>query len=468
MGERALGLGGAFTGLANDPSAAFYNPAGLARLEETALSASLSLATFDRLTLKDGHQTSAGNGNIDYKGRPSLPLFVAVVRQVGKKDDAGKRKHAIAFSTFTPDQRSLSLDARQYRVAEDGRSWLSTLYARHDRSLRWYGFSYAFRPRGRFTFGASWFLSHGKGAVLEERLDLSLGSPADAGGGTDPEARFESVRISQDSKGIVGRLALLYYGDKLRVGAMFQPPSLHLKGKTSVRDRVVVTSTGAAGESEGTYEERTSSKLPARDPLPWELRIGTGYQARHDLTLDCDLSVNGKGKSVRVPWADNATGQVAKNENGDVTAVRVRRVPTFNAALGAEYDLPKNITMQTGLFTDLSAAPRLPARSETQRPDHIHRFGAALSIGFGAKGFGLALGTVARFGLGSALAPSGDETGAPYQRFSAREHTLFVFLTGARRAVSKLADAAIDMLNERRDEEAVKEQPRDEPKAPTR
>ena len=29
IGERAMGLGGAFTGIADDPSATYYNPAGM-------------------------------------------------------------------------------------------------------------------------------------------------------------------------------------------------------------------------------------------------------------------------------------------------------------------------------------------------------------------------------------------------------------------------------------------------------
>src|SRR4051812_13499418 len=35
VSPRALGMGGAFVGLADDYSALFYNPAGLARLEES-------------------------------------------------------------------------------------------------------------------------------------------------------------------------------------------------------------------------------------------------------------------------------------------------------------------------------------------------------------------------------------------------------------------------------------------------
>ncbi|MEO1175145.1 MAG: UPF0164 family protein, partial [Myxococcota bacterium] len=37
VGGRAVGLGGAFTALADDPSGLFYNPAGIADIDETNL-----------------------------------------------------------------------------------------------------------------------------------------------------------------------------------------------------------------------------------------------------------------------------------------------------------------------------------------------------------------------------------------------------------------------------------------------
>ena len=47
VGQRSLGMGGAATALGEDPSAAFYNPAGIGNVGSATLSASLTLTAFD-------------------------------------------------------------------------------------------------------------------------------------------------------------------------------------------------------------------------------------------------------------------------------------------------------------------------------------------------------------------------------------------------------------------------------------
>jgi long-chain fatty acid transport protein len=466
MGQRALGMGGAFTGLANDPSAAFYNPAGLARIEETTLSASLSLAAVDRLTVEDGYRTPAGDGDLTYRGHPALPIFIGLVRQVGRKDAHGFRHHSIAVSTFTIDDRSLGIDTRRHRVAEDGMQWLTTLYGRHDQTQRWYGLSYAYRLKRNYALGASLFLRHGRASALEERLDLSMG-PSDASGmGSDPHLRFHNVRVSEDTKSFVARLAFLYTTTRLRVGVMFQPPSVHLTGKGEIRDRLVTAEAMEVDPAQGTYLERTVKDLATRDPLPWELRAGVAVQPNTSLQLDLDLSVDGRGGTLRSPWPLNATGLFMPADEEVRLGLRsYERVPTVNAALGAEYVIREQFTLQGGAFTDFSAAHRLPETAPEQRPDHIHRFGLSGSVGFGAKGVDLALGAVGRLGYGQALSPAPEGAKGAYLRSNAHEYTLFVFLTGARTAVAKLADVAIDKINERREEAAAaQEAAAEEPK----
>ena len=53
-GQRALGMGGAVTGLAVEPGAAWYNPAGLARLEGAEFSGALTFVGFESYTLRSG------------------------------------------------------------------------------------------------------------------------------------------------------------------------------------------------------------------------------------------------------------------------------------------------------------------------------------------------------------------------------------------------------------------------------
>ena len=48
IGERAIGLGGAYTGIADDPSATYYNPAGLMEGGKFSILGSLSSIVFTR------------------------------------------------------------------------------------------------------------------------------------------------------------------------------------------------------------------------------------------------------------------------------------------------------------------------------------------------------------------------------------------------------------------------------------
>src|SRR5690349_15060291 len=82
LGQRALGFGGAFTGLADDPSAAYYNPAGLVWTGDSALSASLTLNAFDRQTIDKGYRTAMGSTDLRHKSQPSLPSSVAFLKRL--------------------------------------------------------------------------------------------------------------------------------------------------------------------------------------------------------------------------------------------------------------------------------------------------------------------------------------------------------------------------------------------------
>src|SRR5688572_25669303 len=89
IGERPVGLGGAYTGLADGTSASYYNPAGLARLEEDTLSGSLSIYTFGRRVIEDGFASPTGSGDLEQRNRPTFTVFVGVVKKLGRRDEDG-------------------------------------------------------------------------------------------------------------------------------------------------------------------------------------------------------------------------------------------------------------------------------------------------------------------------------------------------------------------------------------------
>lgn len=451
MGERALGMGGAFTGLANDPSATFYNPGGLARLDDFAISASITLNAFDRVVIPNGFRVGDEAVDLRQTSRPSLPVFAAFVKQLGWRE-GGVRRHALAFTTLTFDRRRVGFDA-SLESEEVQRSRVSTLTLNDERSERWYGPSYGYRVSNALSLGISAFLAISRLTHSEERLDLRL--PFDQGQPDAPQSLM--VRSSRTTSSVyngVFRLGAVYaFSARLRVGAMFQPPSFRFKGTGTVRDRVV-SMEATPGEAMTTFYDDRQGGLTAHDPLPWELRLGVSWAPNYQLLLAFDMSMYGRRGSSHDPVVAIGPAKVTEGtdrapEPGDLFAERwwTRRIA--NVAAGFEKSVREVVIVRSGVFTDLSAAPNLPKRSDVYRPADVQRLGCTLSVGLLARGYDMSLGATATLGWGKTFALVADDPDEPYRRTRIREQTLFVFLSGARRAAGKLAEDTYEVIRER-------------------
>lgn len=453
LGQRALGFGGAFTGLADDPSAAYYNPAGLVWAGDSALSASLTLNAFDRRRVDGGYRTDRGTTNLRHSLGPSLPGSVSVLKRIGKRKKSGERKHAIGLSSFTVEQRSLGFDVE---VRDDPRMGLATLSM--DRSARtaWSGFSYAYRISDRLSIGMTSFLSIARTQYRDELISSDLGVViAESGAYQSDAGRWESHRVATDVKNLVSRLGVLYQvNQKLRMGLMLQPPSIHVQGQASVRQRVLDIDNADVA---GSFLTARQGKLASHDPQPWEIRLGASYKLYKWLTLALDASLTGADGTKRNPIVTvgrrtpNAeTGAVA--EVGYFEVDHWHRPVSGNLAMGSEMILWDTIALRTGLFTSFSSSPPIPRVSMEYRNPDVHRVGGAVSLGINAAGFDMALGVAGMFGRGNGLALDTREDEWRYRRTKVADGTLFVFLTGMRSVVARLAKTADKMLDDMRKE----------------
>jgi hypothetical protein len=449
LGQRAIGFGGAFTAVADDPSAAFYNPAGLVTTGDSALSASLTLNAFDRQNIDSGFRTPLGETDLKHDSEPSLPVSGGFLKRLGKRDAAGERAHAIGLSTFALDQRNLTFDVETMDAARTGIATLSV-----DRSNRtlWNGLSYAYRASERLSFGLSGFLSTTRTNYREEQVNTTLGAinPADGSYASDT-ASWSSYRVKTNVKNLALRLGALYkLNPQLRLGVMFQPPSLHVRGQASVRQRVLETGAGAA---EGSFLDVRQDWLSSHAPLPWEVRLGGAYKPREWLTLTLDASLYGGRETREAVTAvgprspDPETGAVASIGNFELETWK--RKVSGNVSLGAEAVAWGWIAVRAGLFTSLSAAPSVPYETEKCYAPDINRYGGALSVGINAGGYDLSLGSAGLFGRGEGLAfDTRPEASSLYRRTEVADATLFIFLTGIRNAIGKLAKSADEKLQE--------------------
>jgi hypothetical protein len=445
LGQRALGLGGAFTGIADDPSAAYYNPAGLVWGADAAMSGSFTVNAFDRQKITRGYRTPLGESTLVHASDPSLPVSVGLSKQLGHRNELGERRHAIAISTFTVDERRLSFDRQ---VLDTGPSGIATLSVDRSTATHWQGLSYAYRASTALSFGFSGFLSLTRTSYRDELIAAELG-PVDmtSGAYASDAGSWTSHRTSTNVKNIVMRAGVLFqYNSRLRLGLMLQPPSIHVRGTASVRERALDLAM-ASGEG-GRFFNVEQGGLAARYPIPWEIRGGASYRVREWLTLSLDASVYGRDGSTKKPVVfigprspNRQTGGVAGV--GEFELERSHRLMSGNVALGAEARVGKMAAIRAGVFTSLSSAPPIPSLSSVYMAPDVNRVGMAMSVGIEIPGFDCSLGTAGLFGRGDALAlDTSPDSEAPYHRTRVRDATLFVFITGMRSAVNKLMKTA--------------------------
>ena len=471
LGQRAVGMGGAYTAIADDPSATFYNPAGIIMSSDSALSASLTLVAFDRAIVEGGYRTANGRSSLNHRTGTSLPVFVSAVKQLGRRDALGRRRHAFALSTFTRSQRRLSFDVQMRQPTPTG-STLATLSVDDSHRTVWHGLSYAYRPLAHLAIGISGFLSVTRTSYSEERIAAELGA-VDFSDGTLRTDRSAWISHLADTnvKNMLLRIGLLYRAsERLRIGIMVQPPSLHVRGRGKVRERVLRTdlTTDPASSSLRNVSE---GDLVARAPQPWELRVGGSYLLRHWLTLSADLSFYGPSGSQRRPIVaigprreDPETGAVP--EAGAFVSETWRRTANGNVALGLEAILKDTIAIRTGLYTDFSSAPKVPARSTEYQPPKVHRLGGTLSLGLVSDGYDISLGMIGLVGRGRALSFDAQTTNVDdrYRQTVAKDRVFLFFLTGVKSAVRALTRKAEETLRELRTPDPEPTTPKPEPR----
>lgn len=475
LGQRAIGMGGAFTAVADDPSATYYNPAGLVLTDDSSLSASLSLQAFDKTTVQGGYRTTEGITSLRHNAGTSLPVFVSAIKLLGKKGPDGRRRHAVGLSSFTVSQRHLAFDLESRGTTARGTAALETLSVDASDRTVWYGVSYAYRVTRRLSLGLSSFLSILRTAYTEQRISAELGAlNATDHSFASVSNSFTSHEVETNVKSFVWRLGAHYaWNSRLYFGLMLQTPNVHIRGRASLRDRSLLTDNTINPGSSSVFNA-SQAKLTSDYPTPWDLRLGTRYELSDWVTLALDGSVTAPTGSSAHPIVsvgprtpDPETGAVP--QVGAFTTETFYRTWSGNVAIGMSASLPRTVTVRAGVYTDLSSAPAVPRYSATYFQPDTNRVGGTLSVGLRNQGFDLSIGTIGVFGRGKGMSFNNESTtNMTYQRTVVTERMFLFFLNGAKSAISTLAKKAeqtlMNLKNGRSEEQA--EEARDEAHVP--
>jgi hypothetical protein len=454
VGGRALGKGGAATGLAEDASSVYYNPAGIAQMRRASVSASFQVNAFQKITV-DGGLRAAGLADLTHDEQPSLAVYVSAIAKVGEPDANGFRKHALAFSTVNPDQIQLSFAG----AAKIDDKFAHLTVDSKDETV-WRGLSYAYSLSPRWALGLSAFWSHRE---LKHREAWILASDVLPQDYTDRDGivqnavltdhlRGDQRAVQLTSEAIVLRLGMRHdLSQHWRLGLMVQPPGIPLSTSATARQERLTFGVDEPDAPLPTYFDSTQP-VAASSPIPWEVRLGGAY-LNDDWTVGLDFLLHGPTGSASDPVV--AVGAPAEDPYFGRAPALPFLLPssyytTFvgNVALGVEGVIAGQVPWATGVFTDLSAAAPISGPSNSYAWPDVNRFGMTGSLGWRAKGYDIEIGGSLVLGAGDALVVDPEAAGSVYAQSRWHERTFTFFISGIQRAVGDLAENAVKAVME--------------------
>jgi hypothetical protein len=337
VGEVAALEGGAFVARANDTSSGFYNPAGLARAEQTSVSGSAGAYQF-------GSVSPEGLDNVEGSFQQIPSMFAVLVN-----DLLGRPQWAGGFSITRSAAWNQIVDTELVRPSGSGlnRFRFST-DATYDAWLASAGVGYA--RSDRLRFGGSLdgqYTAVARRQSLDDQLLTSSGlsavSLSSAGGVSSTHLR--------------ATLGMQYHMTRgVHVGAVMRTPGLGITASGDASLEGLVRA-GPATVASGFFDPDVSTDYK----LPFEFKAGVAWIGdRAEAELDV-LTYSGTGDYTAVESDEPITLAVDNGQGGApvvselaYAGARIDARAIVNLAMGGRYQLTANRawTLHAGFATD--------------------------------------------------------------------------------------------------------------------
>jgi long-subunit fatty acid transport protein len=361
IGARALGMGGAYIGVADDYSASFWNPAGLAQMRRLEFTGGLTNSSYSNSASFLGTTTSAKNSTtaLDDIGfvfpfpteRGSLVFSVGYNR-------VNDFTSALSFSGFNSQSSILPYlfdpDVRYdipYGVGlEDTSEHINVLKnvnqqgdVREGGRMGNWAFSGAIDVEKDLSFGLTINVISGTYSYVRNYVEADTRNfysdprptvPIDSAYLKFDKFYFDS-NLSSDISGVNAKFGMMYrFGDIARLGVTIQTPStvsVHEKYSdegSSVYDDGYVPTAGGISYTHHLYSSYNNYSVET----PWVLGAGVSYSPFDGLLLSGDLEYT---DWTQIQWADNA------DLEKDNIALKKNFRSTTNYSVGGELEIPK-------------------------------------------------------------------------------------------------------------------------------
>ncbi len=310
LGDRASGMGGAFTAMYDDPSSVlYYNPAAVARVRGSSFSAAATVYHKYDTDYGETEDFFEAGREVNRGFFRSLPSASGSILAYGS--------FAFGLSILVPDY-----DSFNGQVASSDENSVFLNYT--DESL-WVGGGVGINVSRRSSIGISiYYTSRNlqRSAIDETRIGGNVFQTT--------EEKTSSNNSLVYNMGFFTRMTRFW-----NLGLNFRPPSVQINGTGSYFRSFIDTQSPA----NSTQENFTTAKTDHR--IPMKAAIGIAYNEPKEESWTFDITYHGREKYDE--FRDNLSN------------FKVRRKEVVNLSTGYEVYVRDNISMRMGLFTNFTA-----------------------------------------------------------------------------------------------------------------
>jgi long-chain fatty acid transport protein len=387
IGDRATGMGGAYTAISDDTSGLFYNPAGIVYSPGANISGSLNAIH----STSTSYKKVLGDQDWERESFVFIPNFFGVVQSF-----AGGM---VGFSYAVTDAVLEDQDQRfDDFTLEDGTD-VDSFYINFNNQDTTYniGPSYAYKLRDNFSVGVTLygFYRHQQIILNQQGYPAVSATPA----ADDPVAVWNNQYYELTEVGVDPVIGVMWSPlDKISLGLSVRKTTI--LSSERVRQDMAATEddpTSGAPLDEKVFYAPVTDKSTRTRALPWQVSAGAAWFVSEQFVLAGDLNYF----------------SAAENFNSVV-----------NFALGTEYYFNSRWAMRGGFYSNLANTPKL-STTELSQPEHVDLYGISLSLTHFTRNSAFSAGFASSYGTGSAQVLDGS-----YTLHDANIGTVTVFLSG--------------------------------------
>lgn len=336
IGDRATGMGGAYTAVSDDPSGMYYNPAGIVYSGKRNLSASVNAYH----STKTVYKNVFGEGNWTRKSSALLPNFFGVTEPLGGG--------VLGISYAVTD----SIQENQDQVVDNISANVSKLVLNLNNQDNTYKFgpSYAHSINDNLAVGMTLYLHiRNSEQIVNQQFTLTDGD------------YWENSYLQTNELGIEPILGLIWSPiDKLSIGVSLRQTSV-ISEDIKLQNNCL--STSASTPCASSFNAPTVSSSIERS-YPLTLSMGFAYFPSDRLLYSADFVYYKQANGAASSHLDNYART---------------KVSTWNASAGVEYYYTDQWALRGGLYTNNSNTPRL-SNGGVSQPQNVNYYGLSLSL----------------------------------------------------------------------------------------